>query len=54
MRDRGVVGRRVAREAAARGVGLELVNQDRGAGDALERGTEWPALMASRVSSTAL
>ena len=38
VRDRVVVGRRVAREGAARGVGLELVDQHRRAGDALEGG----------------
>ena len=35
--DRVVVGRGVAREGAAGGVGLELVHQHRGAGDPLER-----------------
>ena len=69
VRDRVVVGRGVAREGAAGGVGLELVDQHRRAGDALEGGLAHepsgstasappapsaPAVVARRTSSTAL
>jgi hypothetical protein len=44
MADRIVSGHRVSREGAAHGVALELVAQDRGADDRLERGRAYEAL----------